>query len=99
MILTLMNKKELVDRVQFDTGSSVHTILRHLDAILTQIEQALMEGDVVSLRGLGTLKISEHQERARVNPKTLAKIRVPRSKRIKFVASKNLLKALNNTES
>jgi DNA-binding protein HU-beta len=61
-----------------------------IDDMINIIKNGLREGDKVSIQGFGVFSVKDVAERAAINPKTLAKIKVPAKKRIKFKAANGL---------
>ena len=66
------------------------------DIILKEIKDSLDRNEGVELRGFGTFRISIQKPSIRRNPKTGAKVNVPKKRVIKWKMSKDLFKKLNN---
>ena len=64
--------------------------------ILNEIKNSLKRGEGVELRGFGTFRTNIQKESIRRNPKTGAKVNVPKKRTIKWKMSKDLFKKLNN---
>ena len=67
-----------------------------IDIILKEIKDSLDRNEGVELRGFGTFRISIQKPSIRRNPKTGAKVNVPKKRVIKWKMSKDLFKKLNN---
>ncbi len=65
--------------------------------ILSNIGQALVEGDKVELRGFGSFKVKSRRSRVARNPRTGASVMVP-AKQVPYFKSSNELKARLNVE-
>jgi len=86
-----MNKAELVEAVQksLDTVSRADAE-RAVEAVVSGIKVGLKKTKVVQLIGFGTFKVVERAARIGVNPKTKEKIKIKKSKTVKFVVGKDL---------
>ena len=67
-----------------------------INIILKEIKDSLDRNEGVELRGFGTFRISIQKPSIRRNPKTGAKVNVPKKRVIKWKMSKELFKKLNN---
>ena len=67
-----------------------------IDIILKEIKDSLDRNEGIELRGFGTFRISIQKPSIRRNPKTGAKVNVPKKRVIKWKMSKDLFKKLNN---
>ena len=85
-----MNKAELVESVQKALGASKAEAERAVVAVLDSIKTGLKKSKNVQLIGFGTFKVSERAARMGVNPKTGEKIKIKKSKTVKFSAGKDL---------
>ena len=67
-----------------------------IDSFCDNVERALKEGRKVQLRGFGTFYVKKIKERYSArNPKTGELIYVPEKNKVRFRASKNLKKLMN----
>jgi nucleoid DNA-binding protein len=66
-----------------------------LEAITQSIEEALSQGEEVSLIGFGTFKVTERAARTGRNPKTGETMQISASKSPSFKAGKALKEACN----
>jgi integration host factor subunit beta len=67
-----------------------------IDSFCDNVEKALIEGRKVQLRGFGTFYVKKIKEKYSArNPKTGELIYVPEKNKVRFRASKNLKKLMN----
>ena len=85
-----MNKAELVEAIQKSLDTSKADAERALVAVIDGIKGGLKKTKVVQLIGFGTFKVAERAARVGVNPKTKEKIKIKKSKTVKFAAGKDL---------
>ncbi|XHR28583.1 MAG: HU family DNA-binding protein [Chthoniobacteraceae bacterium] len=85
-----MNKAELVESVQKTLGASKAEAERAVSAVIDSIKVGLKKSKSVQLIGFGTFKVAERAARMGVNPKTGEKIKIKKSKTVKFAAGKDL---------
>lgn len=87
-----MNKAQLVETVQKALGkeTSKAEAERAVAAVVDSIKVGLKKSKVVQLVGFGTFKVTERKARTGVNPKTRQKIKIPKSKTVKFSVGKDL---------
>ncbi|HNZ70783.1 MAG TPA: HU family DNA-binding protein [Candidatus Dojkabacteria bacterium] len=85
-----MLKKELIEIVADKAGLTKRAAGTAVDAILDAITGALKKGDHVLLTGFGKFEVRERKSRPGINPKTLQKITLPKSKVPAFKAGKAL---------
>ena len=67
-----------------------------IDTICQNINLSLKKGEKIELRGFGTFRTNTQKASIRRNPKTGAKVNVPKKRVIKWKMSKDLFKKLNN---
>ena len=79
-----MNKKELIERVSFDTSYSKATIKTVVESILCTIYDALINEEQVMLPGFGSFSTSVRPARKGHNPQTGKSINLPEKKVVKF---------------
>lgn len=91
-----MNKSELIDVIAASADISKAAAGRALDACLTGIEEALKDGDQVTLVGFGTFSVKERAARTGRNPQTGAPINIAASKTPSFKAGKSLKDSVNS---
>ena len=93
-----MLKSELVVRIA-DQNPHLYTrdVEKLVDAILNEIEAALVRRDRVEVRGFGVFLVKTWPARAGRNPKTRAKISVLETRHPAFRMSKEMHARLNGT--
>jgi DNA-binding protein HU-beta len=89
-----MNKAEIVARIARDCGISKSEANRALDALLDNVTRALKKGDKVTLVGFGTFDTYRRKARPGVNPRTLSAMKIPARRVPRFLAGKDLRKAV-----
>jgi nucleoid DNA-binding protein len=87
-----MNKLKLVEAVQKQLGkeTSEAQAERRVTAVIDAIKIGVKKNKAVQLIGFGTFKVVQRKARKGVNPKTLQKMRIPKSKTVKFVPGNDL---------
>ncbi|MEA3187690.1 MAG: DNA-binding protein HU-beta [Chthoniobacter sp.] len=86
-----MNKSELVDAVAKTLGSSSRAEAeRAVSAVVEGIRTGIRKDKSVQLVGFGTFRVAERAARMGINPKTGEKIKIKKSKTVKFAAGKEL---------
>lgn len=90
-----MNKSELVTSIASKSGLNKKNSESALDAFMASIEEALKQGDKVSLVGFGSFEVRERAERIGRNPQTKEEIKIPATKAPVFKAGKSLKDILN----
>lgn len=90
-----MNKSQLINAVSEKTGLKKKDAEAALAAVITSIEDALVEGDKIQLIGFGTFGVKERAERTGRNPSTGEAIVVPATKVVSFAPSSTLKAKVN----
>ena len=90
-----MNKTDLIEVVAQDANLKKKDAEAAVNAVLSAIENALVNGDKVQLIGFGTFEAKAKAARAGRNPATGASIEIAASKQIKFSAGKTLKDKVN----
>ncbi|MGA3170045.1 MAG: HU family DNA-binding protein [Chthoniobacteraceae bacterium] len=85
-----MNKAELVEAVAKSLGASRAEAERAVTAVVDGIKAGIRKSKTVQLVGFGTFRVAERAARMGVNPKTGEKIKIKKSKTVKFAAGKEL---------
>jgi len=86
-----MNKAELVEVVAKSLGAASRAEAeRAVTAVIDGIKTGIRKNKTVQLVGFGTFRVAERAARMGVNPKTGAKIKIKKSKTVKFAAGKEL---------
>lgn len=89
-----MVKADLVAKVA-EIGITKKQAAQVVDSVCDAIEDALANGDKVSLIGFGTFSVKERAAREGRNPRTGKKIRIPKKKVPSFKAGKALKEAVS----
>ncbi|MFT2111969.1 HU family DNA-binding protein [Marinomonas sp. 2405UD68-3] len=90
-----MIKKDLIASISEHADIPKAIAAAALDATLTSIEQALADGDQVTLVGFGTFSVKERSARTGRNPQTGEDIQIKASKLPTFKAGAMLKKTVN----
>ncbi len=94
-----MTKSELIERLAQAEGITVKAAEVAVNTVLSSMEEALVEGDRIEIRGLGSFKIKLYGEYKGRNPKTGEFIRVKPKKMPFFKPGKELKDRLNAPEN
>ena len=65
-----MKKNELVEKVAEGASLTKADAERAINALVDAVSGALVEGDKVALKGLGTFGVRERKARTGINPRT-----------------------------
>ena len=90
-----MVKSELIKAVSARTGLTQTDSESAINAVITEIGEALFGGQKVELRGLGSFSITNKAERMGRNPKTGEDAVIAARKVVKFTCSTVLKNHLN----
>jgi integration host factor subunit beta len=90
-----MNKSDLIEEVARVAGLTPEESEIVVTAVFERIVQALVKGELVELRGLGTFAVRQRGPRTGRNPKTGATVEVPARKTPFFRMGKELRAILN----
>jgi len=86
-----MNKSDLVESVAKSLGAvSRAEAERAVTAVIDGIKAGIKKDKSVQLVGFGTFRVAERAARMGVNPKTGQKIKIKKSKSVKFATGKEL---------
>lgn len=91
-----MKKSELVSAIAEQSGMTKGESARAVNAIMKCIENALIDGDTIDIRGFGTFSVRERAARIGRNPRTGEKLDIEATNTVKFKAGKDLKDAVNN---
>lgn len=75
-----MNKGELVDKIAEKAGVTKKEADRILSAAIESIQEAVVNGEKVTLVGFGSFEPRQRSEREGRNPQTGASIKIPATK-------------------
>ena len=89
-----MNKNELVNEINVQSGLSKKDCKHCLDVVLDVIKSALVRGDSVELSNFGKFKVGINKPKSIYNFKTKSIEVVDESKTLLFKASNNLKKCI-----
>jgi len=90
-----MNKGDLIDKIAQNAGLRKADAAAALDATLNSIQDALREGEKVTLVGFCTLSTSYRAARTGVNPSTGQPVPINEKVTVKFKAGKLLADSVN----
>ncbi len=94
-----MNKKiafpELVELIADTTNSSKRLSELFLKELFGTISQALIDGESVKVKSLGTFKLTKVSVRKSVDVNTGEEIEIPSHNKLTFIPDKNLAEAIN----
>lgn len=86
---------ELVAEIAHVAKLSKSDATRSLDALIAVVTKALKKGDEVRVVGFGTFGVAVRKAGVGRNPRTGEEIKIPKKKRVKFKAGKQLSDAMN----
>ena len=81
-----MNKTQLVEAIALDANITKVDARKAVDALIRVTVQAL-QGERVTLTGLGTLSVQHKAARTGRNPRTGAAVKIPPRNTVKFRSS------------
>jgi DNA-binding protein HU-beta len=90
-----MNKTDLISKISEKSGLSKKNSEVALNAFVSSVEDALIDGEKVVLVGFGSFEVKERAERKGRNPQTREEIMIPASKAPVFKAGKGLKAKVN----
>jgi len=90
-----MNKGDLINKIAEDANLSKAQSSEALSAVLNAIQDALKDGDKVSLIGFGTFSVTHRKERQGRNPQTGESITIAAKNLVKFKPGKELAESVN----
>ena len=79
-----ITKKDLVDRIAESQAQKRVVVKRIVQQFLDEIIDELSRGNRLEFRDFGVFEVRQRKARIAQNPKTLAKVRVPPKKTVKF---------------
>lgn len=91
----MSGKAEIVEAVASEAGMTKAGAAQALDAVVNFMQLAFRKRQRVAVPGLGIFSVAERKARTGVNPRTLAPIRIPSSRTVRFKAGKELRDLLN----
>lgn len=90
-----MNKSELIVAVAEQAALSKKDAEKAVNAVISAVTDALVEGSKVQLVGFGTFEVRARESRTGKNPRTGEAIKIAASKVPAFKAGKALKDAVN----
>lgn len=91
-----MTKAELVDKIYAKAAlPSKAKAEEALDAVISCLRDALVDGETVTFTGFGSFKVNTRAARKGRNPRSGEEIDIPESKVVKFTPGKALKDAIN----
>lgn len=90
-----MTKTELISSVAEKTDSTKKNAEAVVNAVISTITDALVNGDKVSIVGFGTFEVRDRKEKQVLNPQTHQMMTAPASKAPAFKAGQALKNAVN----
>ena len=90
-----MTKSNLIDHIAETTQSTKKEAEQVIEAVLSQITEALAKGEKVDLRGFGSFQANGKKERQGRNPKTGETITIAARTVAVFKPSKELAERVN----
>ena len=90
-----MNKAELIAAIAAKTGETKKGAEEAVNAFVSVVTDALVNGDKVQLVGFGSFEVRKRAARKGRNPQTKEEIKIPASKAPVFKAGKALKDAIN----
>lgn len=90
-----MTKTELINSIADKANCSKKDASAALEAVLASIQEALVNGEKVSITGFGSFEVRERGEKTCTNPRTHEKMVCPPCKAPAFKAGKSLKDAVN----
>jgi DNA-binding protein HU-beta len=90
-----MNKAELISKIAAESDITKAAAGRALDTLLCAIEETLVSGESMSLKGFGTFSVREREAREGRNPRTGEKMTVDARRIAKFKPSAMLVDRIN----
>ena len=90
-----MNKTELIDAIATDCDLSKAVAQRALESVLSNVIEAVVNGDSVQLIGFGAFASGSRAARTGRNPRTGEEIKIAAAKTVKFSAGKAFKDAVN----
>ncbi len=90
-----MKKNELVEKVAEGASLTKADAERAINALVNAVSEALVDGDKVALKCLGTFEVRERKARTGINPRTRETIEIVQARYQLFKASSTLKDAVN----
>ncbi len=88
-----MTKADLVNKL-VERGMARSTAMEAVEGVVDSLAEALISGETITLRGLGTFKVRVAKEKIARNISAGSAITVPAHKTVKLIISKKIKDAL-----
>ena len=92
-------KKELIDRITKSTQCKYITAKEIVQQFLDEITKELGKGNRLEFRDFGVFEVRERQARTAQNPKTLERVQVPATRKVKFKMGRIMREKLNTKDT
>ena len=89
-----MTKSELITAVAEKMDISKKDASECIDTVFSVIGNALVDGDLITVRNFGPFKTVDVPESNRFNPRTMEPVTVPAHKKVRFVVANALKDAV-----
>jgi integration host factor subunit beta len=89
-----MKKNDIAEHLSNSFSIPKKLAVEIVNIFFDSITEALVKGEEVQLRGLGTFKIRQRRERIGRNPKTGEKVKIPSKKVVYFKQGKEIQNSL-----
>lgn len=94
-----MNKSQLIEELANRTEQHSRITDKVVNLFFDNIKSALADGDKVEIRGFGSFFIKEYDSYTGRNPKTGAKVKVPKKRLPVFRTGKDLKERVKNSSA
>lgn len=90
-----INKKELIIKIADEAKCTQKEAVAVYDAFMQVIADAIVDGNAITLQGIGKIEGATKKPRLCMNPQTGKKMKIGAKKRICFTPSKTFVNWLN----
>ena len=91
-----MTRDELITKVSESSGVTKNTVSNVVKTLFMEMEQAIAQGEDVSIKNFGRFDVTTTKEHEGRNPQTGEPIIIPEKKRIRFTTGEPLRRVINN---
>lgn len=92
-----VNKSDLIDAVAKRNGNRKYVVRSVIDDVFSELQQMLVNGEKISIRGFGTFEVKEFKSHPAVHPETKERIVVPSYQNVVFRPGDELTRAVRDT--
>lgn len=89
-----MVKQDIIEHLTYNCGLRRDSAIRAVEGVIGAITGALANGESVSIRGLGTLKVIGRAEKIARNISAGTSVTVPAHRTVKFIPSQMIKETL-----